>query len=116
MSFLYGGLINAQQAAELSMDSRKKVQNWAVCYTEIEKMREISDVNATIQSRASEGEFALRYWIKFVDTYNKLVEEGYQVKGGVIRENLAPMQKAFWGEISDQYVISWGNDSSEDNV
>ena len=113
MSLLYGELINAQQATELTLESREKVQNWAVYYNEIEKMREMSDVNAMIQSRASEGEFALRYWIKFVDTYNKLVEEGYQVKGGVIRENLAPMQKAFWGEISDQYIISWGNDSSE---
>lgn len=110
MNVLYGILINAEQAASLALDSKGLEQIRKQDYVVLEKIEELSRINETIQDTAALGGYSFKTWIKYFDTYNQLVKEGYIVKGGVVQEAMPVEKQAQWGNLQDRFVVSWGGE------
>lgn len=100
-------LIDADQAAQLTEESIEAAGIAAIDYVEIRKQKEISDIDREIQSAANMGLAKVSCWIRYEDTYDRLLTKGYKVDGGVICENLPEALRTRWGEQRDKFVISW---------
>lgn len=108
MNLLYGQLINAGQAMDLTTSAIEGQELASNNYALFEQNVELSNISSAIQNAANQGLYSIAAWIRYMDNYKLLGFNGYTLEGGVVRESLAPEKQKTWGLLSDRVTISWG--------
>ena len=108
MNLLYGQLINAGQATDLTTSAIEGQELASNNYALFEQNVELSNISWAIQNAANQGLYSTTVWIKYADNYKLLSLGGYTLEGGVVRELLPPEKQKTWGLLSDRVTISWG--------
>ena len=101
-------VINAEQAVEIANKASNQEEIDAGNALLMEADAELRFFGSEILKRANEGWKCFSWWIRYQSTYDKLIELGYDVYGGVICESLSPAQKKNWGTADDRFIIKWG--------
>ena len=104
----YGNyIINAEPALEMSNVANNQKEVAAKNFSLKQAEAELRFFGSEILKRANEGWKCFSWWIRYQSTYDKLIELGYDVYGGVIYENLSPEQQQAWGTGDDRFIIKW---------
>lgn len=109
-------VINAEQAREITnsaIEIMKAIDDeGALAQAEAE----LRTIYGQISGAASRGEMSTDVFIMYQSNYDNLVQHGFWVHGGVIREWLPKREWKSFGSLSDLYCIEWGTDSVEEGM
>lgn len=111
---IYGNYtINAEQAREITngaIEIMKAIDDEAAL-TQAEA--ELRTIYGQISGAASRGETSTDVFIMYKSTYDNLVDHGFKLHGGIIREFLPKSMWNTFGGPQDLFCIEWGDSSAE---
>ena len=101
-------IVNVIQAKSIMEDAQRRRSRYdskinSECIDE-----EAVTVNTAILNAAATGQSSCSCWLMFTVTYNALVERGFLVFGGRIKDKLPAEEQKAWGTKQDLVTISWG--------
>lgn len=106
-------VINAEQAREITNNALEH-QGMHIKRIELEQAEEeLNDIYKLISQAASRGRSFAVVWIMYNSTYANLIEHGFKLSGGVIRENIPKNKWASFGQGDDVFLIEWGEENAK---
>lgn len=111
---IYGNyIINAEQAWDITKQAIKWREGFDENFAFKQAETELKEVCGAIFEAANRGKASTTIWIRYNSTYDALLEHGFKLSGGVIRENMPKSKWNTFGTASDAVLVEWGDSSSE---
>lgn len=111
---IYGNyIINAEQALDITKQAIERREGLDKNFAFKQAETELQEVCSAIFEAASRGKTSNATWIMYNSTRDALIEHGFKLSGGVIRENMPKSKWNTFGTASDMVLVEWGEENAK---